>query len=61
MRADGLDSQVRTELETRLTHLQPAELLLPASGLSKATEKVLSHFAGTTKSVMDCPLSGFAR
>ena len=43
------DSQVRTELETRLTHLQPAELLLPASGLSKATEKVLNHFAGNTK------------
>ncbi|WVQ79017.1 hypothetical protein IAT38_001109 [Cryptococcus sp. DSM 104549] len=40
------DSQVRSELETRLTHLQPAELLLPAAGLSKATEKVLSHFAG---------------
>jgi DNA mismatch repair protein MSH3 len=47
---DGLtaDSQVRTELETRLTHLQPAELLLPM-GLSKATEKVLNHFAGNTK------------
>ncbi|ORY24383.1 muts domain V-domain-containing protein [Naematelia encephala] len=43
------DSQVRTELETRLTHLQPAELLLPATGLSKATEKVLAHFAGHTK------------
>jgi DNA mismatch repair ATPase MutS len=43
------DSQVRTELETRLMHLQPAELLLPASGLSKATEKVLNHFAGHTK------------
>ncbi len=45
----GPDSQVRTELETRLTHLQPAELLLPATGLSKATEKVLNHFAGHTK------------
>nr|XP_031862964.1 uncharacterized protein CI109_001439 [Kwoniella shandongensis]KAA5530036.1 hypothetical protein CI109_001439 [Kwoniella shandongensis] len=43
------DSQVRSELETRLTHLQPAELLLPKDGLSKATEKVLSHIAGTTK------------
>ena len=43
------DSPVRTELETRLTHLSPAELLLPASGLSKATEKVLKHFAGITR------------
>ena len=41
-----LDSQVRSELETRLTHLQPAELLLPEAGLSKATEKVLRHFTG---------------
>ncbi|WWC60269.1 uncharacterized protein I303_102837 [Kwoniella dejecticola CBS 10117] len=40
------DSQVRSELETRLTHLQPAELLLPKSGLSRATEMVLTHFAG---------------
>ncbi|GFZ42602.1 MutS protein homolog 3 [Saitozyma sp. JCM 24511] len=43
------DSQVRTELETRLTHLQPAELLLPKLGLSKATEKVLNHFAGNSR------------
>ncbi|KAK4686072.1 DNA mismatch repair protein MSH3, partial [Tremellales sp. Uapishka_1] len=42
------DSPVRTELETRLTHLSPAELLLPANGLSRATEKVLDHFAGST-------------
>lgn len=44
------DSEVRSELETRLTHLQPAELLLPASGLSKATEKVLKHAAGSSSS-----------
>lgn len=47
-----LDSAVRTELETRLTHLQPAELLLPAAGLSKATEKLLSYYAGSSKQVM---------
>ncbi|WVR03855.1 hypothetical protein IAU60_000852 [Kwoniella sp. DSM 27419] len=41
------DSHVRSELETRLTHLQPAELLLPKSYLSKASEKVLKHFAGS--------------
>lgn len=44
-----IDGQVRTELETRLTHLAPAELLLPATGLSKATEKVLGHFTGDIK------------
>ncbi|WVF67166.1 hypothetical protein IAT40_001912 [Kwoniella sp. CBS 6097] len=43
------DSQVRTELETRLTHLAPAELLLPKNALSKATQKVLNHFAGSSK------------
>ncbi|WVQ94763.1 hypothetical protein IAU59_001844 [Kwoniella sp. CBS 9459] len=43
------DSQVRTELETRLTHLAPAELLLPTHGLSKATQKVLNHFAGNSR------------
>ncbi|WVQ64881.1 uncharacterized protein L199_003050 [Kwoniella botswanensis] len=42
------DSQVRSELETRLTHLQPAELLLPKDRMSKATGKVLHHYAGGT-------------
>ncbi|BEJ16126.1 hypothetical protein CspHIS471_0507310 [Cutaneotrichosporon sp. HIS471] len=37
------DSPVRSELETRLTHLQPAELILPKTKLSKTTEKVLKH------------------
>lgn len=50
--AYDLDGQVRTELETRLTHIQPAELLLPKEGLSKATEKVLSYFAGNTRCVL---------
>lgn len=45
----SVDSQIRSELETRLTHLQPAELLLPVATLSKATEKVLRHFAGDPK------------
>ncbi|OCF34115.1 DNA mismatch repair protein MSH3 [Kwoniella heveanensis BCC8398] len=43
------DSQIRTELETRLTHLAPAELLLPKHGLSKPTQKVLNHYAGDSK------------
>ncbi|GJE98116.1 MutS family DNA mismatch repair protein [Phanerochaete sordida] len=38
------DNAMRTELETRLVHLSPAELLLPEEGLSRSTEKVLSHF-----------------
>ncbi|KAH7922832.1 hypothetical protein BV22DRAFT_1113691 [Leucogyrophana mollusca] len=38
------DSLMRTELETRLVHTRPAELLLPDKGLSKTTEKVLKHF-----------------
>lgn len=43
------DSAVRTELETRLAHLQPTELLLPKI-LSRATEKVLKHVCGTSRS-----------
>lgn len=34
---------MRSELETRLTHLQPAELILPQTKLSRTTEKVLKH------------------
>ncbi|KAI8065738.1 muts domain V-domain-containing protein [Gongronella butleri] len=34
------DGFLRTELETRLLHIEPCELLLPAS-MSKATEKVI--------------------
>ena len=28
-----------------MVHTKPAELLLPAKGLSKPTEKMLAHFA----------------
>jgi DNA mismatch repair protein MSH3 len=43
------DSSMRSELETRLAHLQPAELLLPPVGkLSKPTEKLLRHLTGHT-------------
>lgn len=41
------DSPVRSELETRLTHLQPAELILPRAQLSKTTERVLKHISQT--------------
>ncbi|KLT38917.1 hypothetical protein CC85DRAFT_289044 [Cutaneotrichosporon oleaginosum] len=42
------DSPVRSELETRLTHLQPAELILPKCKLSKTTEKVLKHITSSS-------------
>lgn len=45
-----LDSPVRSELETRLTHLQPAELILPNGRLSRTTEKVLRHITDTSRS-----------
>ena len=39
------DGVFRSELETRLAHLQPTELLRPPS-LSKPTERLLAHWAG---------------
>lgn len=39
------DGYMRSELETRLLHIEPSELLLPHA-LSKATEKVISHMSG---------------
>ncbi|CAO1631759.1 unnamed protein product [Jaminaea pallidilutea] len=46
-----VDSSMRSELETRLAHLQPAELLLPpADRLSKPTEKMLRYLAGNPSS-----------
>ncbi|KAF8557342.1 hypothetical protein OG21DRAFT_1505567 [Imleria badia] len=44
------DTIMRSELETRLVHTRPAELLLPEQGLSKLTEKVLRHFSGSIHS-----------
>ncbi len=40
------DGNARTELETRLEHLQPVELLLPRS-LSENSEKLLSRVVST--------------
>lgn len=46
-----MDSSMRSELETRLAHLQPAELLLPPLGkLSKSTEKLIRYLAGNPSS-----------
>ncbi|KAF9544712.1 Mismatch repair protein msh3 [Mortierella hygrophila] len=38
-----VDGHFRNELETRLLHLQPAELIVPTEPMSKATEKLLGH------------------
>ncbi|KAG0216738.1 Mismatch repair protein msh3 [Mortierella sp. NVP41] len=38
-----VDGYFRNELETRLLHLQPAELIVPMEPMSKATEKLLGH------------------
>ncbi|TCD65621.1 Mismatch repair protein msh3 [Steccherinum ochraceum] len=45
------DNHMRTELETRMVHINPSELLLPETKLSKSTEKMLSYF--TTKFYTD--------
>ncbi|KAH9926110.1 muts domain V-domain-containing protein [Fomitopsis serialis] len=38
------DNHMRTELETRMVHSKPHELLLPEEELSKASEKMIAHF-----------------
>ncbi|TBU29038.1 muts domain V-domain-containing protein [Dichomitus squalens] len=38
------DNHMRIELETRLVHTKPYELLLPMKDLSSATEKMIKHF-----------------
>ncbi|KAF8652763.1 hypothetical protein AX16_004259 [Volvariella volvacea WC 439] len=42
------DGPMRIELETRLVHTRPSELLLPQEGLSEPTSKMLSHFTGVS-------------
>ncbi|KAL1748072.1 muts domain V-domain-containing protein [Schizophyllum fasciatum] len=42
------DNPMRLELETRLVHTRPAELLLPKTGLSSPTQKMLGHLTGAT-------------
>ncbi|KAL7413339.1 muts domain V-domain-containing protein [Mrakia frigida] len=44
------DSSMRKELETRMTHIQPLELLLPSAKLSKPTEKMLATFIDRSSS-----------
>ncbi|KAL7423908.1 Mismatch repair protein msh3 [Cryptotrichosporon argae] len=45
------DSRVRSELETRLSHLQPTELILPPS-LSRPSEKAVKHYTGSLRRVV---------
>ncbi|KAI9103843.1 DNA mismatch repair protein msh3 [Phlyctochytrium arcticum] len=47
------DSYMRTELETRLTHIQPTEIILPAQPLSSLTEKLVRHFCDGSRAVGD--------
>ncbi|KAH9001542.1 DNA mismatch repair protein MSH3 [Lactarius akahatsu] len=44
------DGHMRTELETRMVHCKPAELLLAEQGLTMPTERMLKHFAGSPAS-----------
>ncbi|KAF3912129.1 hypothetical protein ABW21_db0205126 [Orbilia brochopaga] len=44
------DGFMRTEIETRLLHIAPCELLILGE-LSKATEKLVTHLAGSTNNV----------
>ncbi|KAF9438345.1 Mismatch repair protein msh3 [Entomortierella beljakovae] len=43
-----IDGHFRNELETRLLHIHPAELIVPSEPMSKATEKLLCHITGTS-------------
>ncbi|KAG0088643.1 Mismatch repair protein msh3 [Podila epicladia] len=43
-----VDGHFRNELETRLLHIQPTELIVPAQPMSKATEKLLSHLTASS-------------
>ncbi|KAI0747682.1 muts domain V-domain-containing protein [Daedaleopsis nitida] len=38
------DNHMRSELETRLVHTKPYELLLPSKNVSQATEKLIKYF-----------------
>ncbi|KAJ3538219.1 hypothetical protein NM688_g6551 [Phlebia brevispora] len=42
------DNHMRTELETRMVHITPSELLLPESGLSESTDKMLAYLTAHT-------------
>ncbi|ORY50345.1 hypothetical protein BCR33DRAFT_752989 [Rhizoclosmatium globosum] len=43
------DGVVRSELETRLEHVNPIELILPLESLSSSTERLLAHWASRSE------------
>ncbi|KAG0337898.1 Mismatch repair protein msh3 [Podila horticola] len=43
-----VDGHFRNELETRLLHIQPTELIVPVQPMSKATEKLLNHLTASS-------------
>ncbi|KAF8472800.1 muts domain V-domain-containing protein [Kalaharituber pfeilii] len=45
------DGFMRSEIETRLLHIAPCELLIVGE-LSKATDKLVTHLAGSTTSIL---------
>ncbi|KAI1315723.1 Mismatch repair protein msh3 [Mortierella claussenii] len=46
---DFTDGHFRNELETRLLHIQPAELIVPFEPMSKATEKLLGYLTASSQ------------
>lgn len=44
-----VDGHFRNELETRLLHIQPTELIVPVQPMSKATEKLLNHLTASSQ------------
>ena len=44
-----VDGHFRNELETRLLHIQPAELIVPMEPMSKATEKIIKHLSSSRR------------
>ncbi|KAI9266137.1 DNA mismatch repair protein msh3 [Helicostylum pulchrum] len=40
------DTFMRSELETRLLHIEPSEILIPSKNISQPTEKLLNHLSG---------------
>jgi DNA mismatch repair protein MSH3 len=43
-----IDGHFRNELETRLLHIQPAEVIVPMETMSKATEKLIAYLTGSS-------------
>ncbi|KAG0048772.1 Mismatch repair protein msh3 [Gryganskiella cystojenkinii] len=46
-----VDGHFRNELETRLLHIQPTELIIPMASMSKSTEKIIKSLSASRRSV----------